>query len=77
MRRTMVLGLLLLAGCQNTTGPLANRTRDRADKPNYTIDEQKERGRNRYPLLDDSAQVGPNTGTSSYGPTYSPPAGGR
>jgi hypothetical protein len=69
MRRFVVLGLLVLAGCQNTTGPLANRNRDRADNPYYNTEDQKERGRDRYPLLDDSPQVGPNTGTSSYGPT--------
>jgi hypothetical protein len=75
MRRLMVLGLLVLAGCQNTVGPLQNRNREKADKPYYNIDQQMERGRDRYPMLDDSPQVGPNTGTSSYGPTYGGPAG--
>jgi len=69
MRRFVVLGLLALAGCQNTNGPLANRNREKADKPYYNTQDQMQRGRDRYPLLDDSAQVGPNTGTSSYGPT--------
>jgi hypothetical protein len=69
MRRALVLGLLFLAGCQNTTGPLANRNRDRADNPYYNAEEQKQRGRDRYPLPDDSPLVGPNTGNSTYGPT--------
>jgi hypothetical protein len=69
MRRLLVLGLLFLAGCQNTIGPLANRQRDKADNPYYNIEDQKRRGRDRYPLAEDSPLVGPNTGTGSYGPT--------
>ena len=69
MRRMMLLGLLLLAGCQNTVGPLENRFRPRPDNPYYSIEEQKRRGRDRYALPDDSAAVGPRTGLSSYGPT--------
>ncbi len=69
MHRMMLLGLVLLAGCQNTVGPLANRFRERPDRPYYDIEEQKRRGRDRYPLPDDSPQVGPKTGISAYGPT--------
>ncbi len=76
MRRYLVLGLVVMAGCQNTVGPLQNRSREKADKPYYNTQDQMYRGRDRYPLLDDSPQVGPNTGTSNYGPTNSPPSRG-
>src|SRR5262249_46827417 len=45
MRRMMLLGLLLLTGCQNTIGPLVNRQRGRPDDPYYSIEEQKRFGR--------------------------------
>jgi hypothetical protein len=69
MRRMMLLGLLILAGCQNTIGPLANRNRERPDQAQYDIEEQKRRGRDRYSLPDDSPLIGPRTGISGYGPT--------
>ena len=69
MRRVMLLGVLILAGCQNTMGPLGNRFRERPDQPQYDIEEQKRRGRDRFSVPDDSPQVGPRTGVSLYGPT--------
>ena len=69
MRRMMLFGVLILAGCQNTIGPLANRNRERPDQAQYDIEEQKRRGRDRYSLPDDSPLIGPRTGISNYGPT--------
>ncbi len=69
MRRWMLLGLLLLTGCQNTIGPLVNRQRGRPDDPYYSVEEQKRFGRDRYSLPDDSNLAGPRTGVGSYGPT--------
>lgn len=69
VRRMMLLGLLAAVGCQNTVGPLQNRFRPRPDNPAYTVEEQKRRGRDRYPLPDDSPQIAPRTGISAYGPT--------
>jgi hypothetical protein len=67
MRRWMLLGMLLLAGCQNTIGPLANRSRAKPDDPLFSIQEQQRRGRDRYSLPDEAA--GPRTGVDRYGPT--------
>jgi len=69
MRRMMLLGLLLLTGCQNTIGPLVNRQRGRPDDPYYSIEEQKRFGRDRYSLPDDSYTAGPKTGINGFGPT--------
>jgi len=69
MRRMMLLGLLLLAGCQNTIGPLANAQRGRPDDPYYSIAEQKRFGRDRYSTPDDANFAGPKTGIETYGPT--------
>jgi len=69
MRRMLVVGLLLLAGCQNTTGPIANHWRPRPDNPEYSIPKQESLGRDRYALPEDSYSTGPKTGISAYGPT--------
>jgi hypothetical protein len=69
MRRLALVGLLLLTGCQNTIGPLVNRNRPRPDDPYYSIEEQRQRGRDRYARPDDTYAVGPKTGIETYGPT--------
>jgi hypothetical protein len=69
LRRMMLMTLVAAVGCQNTSGPLQNRFRPRPDDPAYTVEEQKRRGRDRYPLPDDSPQIAPRTGISTYGPT--------
>ncbi len=71
MRRTagmaLVVGLLAVAvGCRNNTeGPreVYQKTRagDRADRPGYTLDEQKQRGRERYSIIEDDREIGPKT----------------
>jgi len=69
MRRMMLLSLLLLAGCQNTIGPLVNKQRGRPDDPYYSVEDQKRFGRDRYSLPDDAYSAGPKTGVEKYGPT--------
>ncbi|MFL5342615.1 MAG: hypothetical protein ACJ8F7_20980 [Gemmataceae bacterium] len=69
MRRLWIVALLLLAGCQNTIGPLQNQRRDKPDDPYYNISQQQYRGRDRYSRPDDSFEVGPKTGIQTYGPT--------
>lgn len=68
MKRRIVLltGLLtVLVGCRsNTEGPLEvyrkNREGgDRADLPGYTISEQRQRGRERYSIVEDDFKTGP------------------
>jgi len=62
MRRTLLFGLIVLAGCQGVVGP-AQRARqaERVDDPRYTIDEQKLRAKDRLGLPDGSKSVGPPT----------------
>jgi hypothetical protein len=62
MRRTLLAGLIFLAGCQGVVGP-ARRTflPDAVDDPRYTIDEQKVRARERIGLPEGSKAVGPPT----------------
>jgi len=64
MRRLLLLGLLLLAGCQNIAGPFRRSTVDRPDNPNYSIAEQERRGRAGWALPDESFLGGPRSGSA-------------
>jgi hypothetical protein len=61
MRRLLLLGILLLAGCQNVQGPFQARRPERVDDPLLTINEQQRRGRDRLALPVESPTVAPNT----------------
>lgn len=65
MRRILlVLPLLGLAACSRYEGPREvyqkNRRGDRADLPGYTLDEQKQRGRERNTFIEDDPKLYPN-----------------
>jgi hypothetical protein len=62
MRRLFLLSVLLLAGCQGTLGPFAQRKPERVDDPYLPISEQQRRGRDRYALPDDTGTAGPTSG---------------
>jgi hypothetical protein len=59
MRRLLILGLVLLAGCQSVRGPLAPRDPQRADDPRYSVQEQERRTRDQLPLPDESRTIAP------------------
>jgi hypothetical protein len=63
MRRLLFVGLLLLAGCQGTVGPLqrAFTPAPPIDDPRLSITEQQQRERDRLALPDSSPEVGPRT----------------
>jgi hypothetical protein len=62
MHRLIFVGLVFLAGCQGTVGPIKrNAITDPIDNPRLTMDEQKERARDRLALPDTSAATGPRT----------------
>jgi hypothetical protein len=53
MRKMLVVGLLVLAGCQGVVGPLQRpfqgaQPQDRVDDPNLTLAEQARRARDRF-----------------------------
>jgi hypothetical protein len=62
MRRILILGLLCLAGCQNTSGPFSPRSPLRVDDPRFSISEQESRSRDRYALPEESPRVAPPSG---------------
>ena len=57
--RLCLLGLLTLAGCKSTEGPLAYRKPSRVDDPMLSIEEQKARGRLRYSYIEDRGSLAP------------------
>jgi hypothetical protein len=61
MRRFIVLGLILLAGCRSVIGPFEHRDPQRVDDPLLTIGEQERRGRDRLALPESSPTVAPRT----------------
>ena len=72
MRRVLLMLLLLsLTACQRYEGPREiyrkNRAGDRADLPGYTLEEQKQRGRERYPTLQDNPKLYPSGNADSPG----------
>jgi hypothetical protein len=61
MRRLLLLGALLLTGCQNLAGPFQHRANPvQVDDPRLTIDEQKRLGRDRL-ALPEWGNVAPKT----------------
>jgi len=73
MRSVLLLGIVLLAGCQGTTGPFAKPT-GKVDQPLYNIEMQKQRARERSMPIDDP-NITPNTDSAQYGPSTGPPNG--
>lgn len=67
MYRLLLIGLLLLTGCQNIMGPFQSRRPERVDDPLLTINEQKRRARDRLALPDEAVTVAPPTGTAPAG----------
>lgn len=51
--RLCAITLLVLAGCQNVSGPLAYRKPERVDDPRLPVWEQQSRGRERYSYVED------------------------
>jgi hypothetical protein len=67
MHRLYLIGVLLLAGCQNVVGPFEHRKPERVDDPLLSISEQQRRGRAGLGLPDDTG-LAPNTGVVAPGP---------
>jgi hypothetical protein len=64
MRRLLMVGVLLLAGCQNVRGPLAPREPQRVDDPRFAVPEQQRRARERIAFPEESTNIGPRIGAS-------------
>jgi hypothetical protein len=68
MRRTVILVAILLAGCNNVSGPAAPRGPQRVDDPLLSTREQQKVGRARLALPDESPTVAPPAGVYLPGP---------
>ena len=67
MRKLLLLGVLLFAGCQNIDGPLQYRRPVRVGDPNLPIAEQQRLGRDRIGFPDESYESGPLSGFAGPG----------
>jgi hypothetical protein len=70
MKRLLLGGVLVLAGCQNIVGPFQPRGPYRVDDPFLPISEQQRRGRDRYALPEDSPTLAPPTFSRPGGPGF-------
>jgi hypothetical protein len=62
MRRFLLLGVLLLAGCQSLKGPRARRDDpEKVDEPRYNVGEQFRRSRDNLAFPDQSGSLAPRT----------------
>ena len=63
MRRSWIVLILLMAGCQNVRGPLQPQPASRIDDPRYTITEQEARARDRFAAPYDMGNTAPSLQT--------------
>jgi hypothetical protein len=64
MRRLLFIGLVCLAGCQGTVGPIKRTSiSDPIDDPRLSIEEQQQRARDRLALPESGSAIGPRTYT--------------
>ena len=68
MRRLLLVGILLVCGCQNIAGPFQHREPARVDDPLLSISEQKRLGRDRLAIPEDTS-ISPPAYVDRPGPT--------
>lgn len=68
MRSLVLLGTLLLAGCQGVIGPFQHRKPERVDDPLIPISEQERRGRDRLAIPETDKAVLPRSYSDFLGP---------
>jgi len=65
VRKKWILGMIVIAasfsslGCGGFDGPRQSRSKPRPDLPEYSIEEQKRRARDKYALPEDDYRTGP------------------
>jgi len=64
-----ILFALSQTGCSSISGPRENRAKPRPDLPEYSIEEQQRRGRDKYVIPEDDFRTGPPTFISRPSPT--------
>ena len=69
-RKLVLISLFLLSvGCTRFAGPIAVRHSGRADAPGYSLEQQEQRGRERYAISEDDIRIGPKAYVDRPSPT--------
>ena len=72
-RQRMILLALLVGvagtGCKDFNGPRKAAVKPKPDLPEYTIEEQQRRGRDKYTIPEDNFRIGPNLNIDRPSPT--------
>ncbi len=64
-----VIAASALAGCKDFNGPRKAISKPKPDLPEYTIEEQQRRGRDKYTIPEDNFRIGPNLNIDRPSPT--------
>ncbi len=68
MRRiSLLLLVVLLAGCKSTIGPLASKQREQKPDPLYNSEQQQRWARERYSYTEDAPLLTPRSASEPYG----------
>lgn len=65
----LILGVFALAGCKDFNGPRKAIAKPKPDLPEYSIEEQQRRGRDKYTIPEDNFRTGPNLNIDRPSPT--------
>jgi hypothetical protein len=69
MLAAVVLATAALAGCKDFNGPRKAIAKPKPDLPQYTIEEQQRRGRDKYTIPEDNYRIGPDLNIDRPSPT--------
>jgi len=58
-----------IAGCKDFNGPRKAISKPKPDLPEYSIEEQQRRGRDKYTIPEDNFRTGPNLNIDRPSPT--------
>ena len=56
----LFLAVVCLSGCRNIAGPREARQKPKPDLPEYAIEEQERRARDKFAIPEDDRRIGPS-----------------
>lgn len=66
---TISTAVLLCVGCGGIDGPRSAKNKPKPDLPEYTVEEQQRRARDKYAIPEDDFRIGPSLNIDRPSPT--------